>query len=201
MRNAREALVRWQEAATGWPDMELGYPDTGTNNGFPSIYGLVPAFFTLLIFPLAVNLCRNDPWLAASFIAVLFYCLRLFEGRPTEFVQRWREPKIALWLLSTIMIAMLSYSFPAIMPPYVAVLAWFLSVTVPRRARCLFHAPFTYGSDDSYGRPSEVRRSTRFSVRLGVQAWLSITQNTIHLEHPLRHGYLDIVEVFTEEIV
>ncbi|URE18346.1 hypothetical protein MUK42_12118 [Musa troglodytarum] len=97
---------------------------------------------------------RNAAFILASYLDLLalFLCLRLFDSTHPDSLKRRGALKLAVWTLSTTLIAMFSYRVAAIMPFPVAILVWCMSgLTISGG----FYAFFVHRSqdDDSCGAP------------------------------------------------
>ena len=83
---------------------------------------------------MAINRSKGDP-AALGFVAfsyldllLLFYCHRRFESAAPGSPARLRL-KVAVWLLTTMLTALLSYQVAAIMPLPVQILVWAMAAT------------------------------------------------------------------------
>ncbi|THU59582.1 hypothetical protein C4D60_Mb07t03610 [Musa balbisiana] len=123
----------------------------------------------------ALHRSRDDVWNAAFILAsyldllALFLCLRLFDSTHPDSLKRRGALKMAVWTLSTILIAMFSYRVAAIMPFAVAIIVWCMSgLTISGG----FYAFFVHQSqdDDSCGAPSKPCKVSDSSARWGMDS-------------------------------
>ncbi|XP_065016667.1 uncharacterized protein LOC135643535 [Musa acuminata AAA Group] len=147
-----------------------GEADALTDGSWMQAFGL--AFLSINSLT-ALYRSRDDPWNAAFILAsylvllALFLCLRLFDSPHPDSLKRRGALKMAVWTLSTILVAMFSYRVAAIMPFPVAILVWCMSgLTISGS----FYAFFVHQSqdDDSCGAPSKPCKVCDSSVRWGL---------------------------------
>ncbi|CAL9128184.1 unnamed protein product, partial [Musa textilis] len=114
---------------------------------------------------------RNAAFILASYLDLLalFLCLRLFDSTHPDSLKRRGALKLAVWTLSTTLIAMFSYRIAAIMPFPVAILVWCMSgLTISGG----FYAFFVHQSqdDNSCGAPLKPCKVCDSSARWGVDS-------------------------------